>query len=163
MPRRLPIVPDDQLTPVELRKRMRARRTDAPRPRTLSVLRMPKKEMAELRLLYPEDPATVRPSVRAECANGPRPCPFVGCEHHLYLDVNPRTGSIQFNWPHLEPDELAESCALDVADRGGATLEEVGRFLNVTRARIGQIETRALAKLNANKAVVAIAKAELES
>jgi len=39
------------------------------------------------------------------------------------------------------------SCALDVADRGGATLEEVGALINVTRERVRQIEVMALAHL----------------
>ena len=62
----------------------------------------------------------------------PRPCPFVSCSHHLYLDVNPETGAIKLNFPHLEVWEMAETCSLDVADRGGITLEEVGAILNLT-------------------------------
>jgi hypothetical protein len=38
-----------------------------------------------------------------------------------------------------------ESCALDVADRGGATLEEVGRLLNISRQATCEIESAALA------------------
>ena len=55
-------------------------------------------------------------ATRAECAEGPRPCPYVSCKHHLYLDVNPETGSIKLNFPDLEVDEMAETCSLDVAD-----------------------------------------------
>ena len=43
---------------------------------------------------------------------------FISCKHHLYLDVNPETGSIKLNFPHLEPWEMLESCSLDVAERG---------------------------------------------
>jgi hypothetical protein len=89
----------------------------------------------------------MRPRSRAECANGPRPCMFVSCKHHLYLDVNPATGSIKLNFPDKEIWELAETCALDVADRGGITLEEVGAIMNLTRERIRQVETRGLSKL----------------
>ena len=64
-----------------------------------------------------------RPRSRADCANGPRPCMFISCKHHLYLDVNPSTGSIKLNFPDREVWELADTCALDVADRGGITLE----------------------------------------
>jgi hypothetical protein len=87
------------------------------------------------------------PATRAECENGPRPCPHVSCKFHLYLDVNPETGSIKLNFPHLEPWELTESCALDVAERGGITLEEVGTIVNLTRERVRQVEVRATAKL----------------
>ena len=88
-----------------------------------------------------------RPKARGECKGGPRPCPYVSCKHHLYLDVNPETGSIKLNFPDKEVWELAETCALDVADRGGITLEEVGGIMNLTRERIRQVETRGLAKL----------------
>src|SRR5262249_33319259 len=40
-----------------------------------------------------------RPRTRAECKTGPRPCLFVSCKHHLYLDVNPETGSVKLNFP----------------------------------------------------------------
>jgi hypothetical protein len=88
-----------------------------------------------------------RPRSRADCANGPRPCMFISCKHHLYLDVNPGTGSIKLNFPDREVWELEETCALDVADRGGITLEEVGTIMNLTRERIRQVETRGLIKL----------------
>ena len=77
----------------------------------------------------------------------PRPCPFVSCSHHLYLDVNPASGAIKLNFPHLEVWEMKETCALDVADRGGITLEEVGEILNLTRERIRQVEVRGLGKM----------------
>ena len=88
-----------------------------------------------------------RPRSRAECVHGARPCMFVSCKHHLYLDVNPSTGSIKLNFPDKEIWELEETCALDVADRGGITLEEVGGIMNLTRERIRQVETRGLLKL----------------
>src|SRR5437868_3313130 len=53
-----------------------------------------------------------RPKVRSECVNGARPCLFVACKYHLYLDVNPETGSIKMNFPDKEPWELQETCAL---------------------------------------------------
>jgi hypothetical protein len=61
--------------------------------------------------------------------------------------VNPDTGSIKLNFPDLEVWEMAETCALDVADRGGITLEEVGEILNLTRERIRQVEVKGLQKL----------------
>jgi hypothetical protein len=88
-----------------------------------------------------------RPRTRADCLNGPRPCLFVSCKHNLYLDVNPETGSIKLNFPDKEIWELEHTCALDVAEKGGITLEEVGEIMNLTRERIRQVETRGLAKL----------------
>jgi len=89
----------------------------------------------------------MRPRTRADCVNGPRPCLFVSCKHNLYLDVNPETGSIKLNFPDKEIWELEHTCALDVAEKGGITLEEVGAIMNLTRERIRQVETRGLAKL----------------
>jgi hypothetical protein len=88
-----------------------------------------------------------RPRVRKECLSRERPCLFVSCKHHLYLDVNPETGSIKLNFPDREVWELRETCALDVAERGGLTLEEVGEILNLTRERIRQVEAAGLQKL----------------
>jgi hypothetical protein len=100
----------------------------------------------------------LRPRTRADCENGPRPCPWVSCKHHLYLDVNPGTGSIKLNFPDLEPWELQHTCALDRADdgagEGGLTLEEVGDALNVTRERIRQMEEQALARAGGKAALL---------
>lgn len=83
-----------------------------------------------------------RPRLRSECIDGPRPCPWVSCRHHLYLEV--RGKSIYLTWEGKEPWELEETCALDIADSGAHTHEEVARILNVSRARIQQIEGEAL-------------------
>src|SRR5262249_24965883 len=90
-----------------------------------------------------------RPRTRADCMNGPRPCLFVSCKHNLYLDVNPETGSIKLNFPDKEIWELEYTCALDVAEKGGITLEEVGAIMNPPRGAVGQVETRGLTKLRA--------------
>ncbi len=100
----------------------------------------------ELQALMTELDAT-RPKTRADCGEGERPCPYVSCKYNLYVDVNPRTGSVKMNFPDKELWELAETCALDVADRAGITLEEVGVIMNLTRERVRQLEMRGLAKL----------------
>lgn len=89
-----------------------------------------------------------RPRTRADCATGPRPCLFVSCKHHLYLDVNPETGSVKLNFPDKELWELEETCALDVAEEHpeGIPLEAVGDLLNLTRERIRQVEADGLQK-----------------
>lgn len=106
----------------------------------------------------------VLPATRGDCLQGEnaeRPCPFLSCRHHLYLGVNERTGSIKYNFPGLEVWDLPESCALDVADRGGDTLEAVGDLMNLTRERVRQLETSALSKLKALSDLAAINEGEL--
>lgn len=97
-----------------------------------------------------------RPEMRSECLNGPRPCPFVSCKHHLYLDVSPTTGTIKLNFPELEVWELAESCALDVAEQGAQPVERTSSLMNVTRERIRQIESLALGRLSTLRDVRAL-------
>ena len=77
-----------------------------------------------------------------------RPCPYAACKYHLYIDVHPVRGSIKINFPDLEVWEMEETCALDIADRGGITLEEVGQIMNLTRERVRQLETQGLGKLS---------------
>lgn len=72
----------------------------------------------------------VRPRRRAECESGPRPCPWSDCRHHL----DGRRG---------------ESCALDVASWGGASLKEIAELLGVSKQRAHQICVVALVRLRA--------------
>lgn len=138
---------EDSDPPEVSRKVRRRRRRSRPRSRTIAMKRLTREELRIGALMYP--PVDVpRPKMRQDCANsGQRPCPWVACKHHLYLDVNPETGSIKINFPDLEPWELPQTCALDVAERGGITLEEVGEIMNLTRERIRQVEVRGLLKL----------------
>ncbi len=131
------------------REQRRSRRKRDVRARTISVKRMTKRELELGRMLYPDVEDVQKPKTRAECANGERPCPFVSCKHHLFLDVSAKTGAIKLNFPDLEVWEMNETCALDIADRGGTTLEEVGAIMNLTRERIRQVEVKGLAKLQA--------------
>jgi len=134
----------------------------APRPKVLvgySELRWAKRSPA-LRVVKDDG----RPQTRGDCAGGPRPCPWVSCRHHLYLDVDDN-GSVKLNFPHLEPDQLKESCSLDVADRMasmGSWLQavDVGDLVNVNRERVRQIEFKALRKLiNSAGHLVSVASA----
>lgn len=81
-----------------------------------------------------------RPQTRAECENLTGPCPWVSCRYHLYLDVNHLSGAIKLNFPNMEPWEIPETCSLEVAERGGITLEEIGGFVNISRERVRQME-----------------------
>ena len=126
----------------------RRRRANRGRSRSIRLLRVTRQEalLAVERALELEADMD-RPHTRKDCEEAPRPCPHVSCRHHLYLDVNPHTGTIKLNFPELEVWELGVSCALDVADLGGTAIEQVSELLNVTRERIRQIETQALEKL----------------
>ena len=142
----LPVLPDEP-PPADGKPRQRAR--------TMSrkeMARMFRQQAAsggadpELQALMAEMDAS-RPKVRGDCVEGERPCPYVSCKYNLYVDVNPRTGSVKMNFPDKELWELNETCALDVADRAGITLEEVGVIMNLTRERVRQLEMRGLSKL----------------
>ncbi len=125
------------------------------RARTISIKRLSKREIERGRMLYPET-GYDRPTTRADCLHGPlaeRPCPFTLCKYHLALDVNELTGSIKFNFPDLEVWEMPETCALDIADRGGITLEEVGAVLNVCRERVRQLEDKIVRRLRVLQSV----------
>ena len=128
------------------RKTRRRRRRTRPRSKTIAMKRLTREELRVGALMYP--PVDIpRPTSRAECREEMRPCPWVACKHHLYLDIYPENGSIKINFPDLEPWDLKHTCALDVAERGGITLEEVGEIMNLTRERIRQVEVRGLLKL----------------
>jgi DNA-directed RNA polymerase specialized sigma subunit len=70
-----------------------------------------------------------RPRVRGDCEDGPRPCPWVQCRYHL---EHPK-------W----------SCALDVADEGPHTQEQVATLLGVSQERVLFLEHRARQRLHA--------------
>lgn len=110
---------------------------------TVSLRRL--KRERSLPIVNDDDVADLHtPASRRECRDGVRPCPFVSCRFHLYLDVN-SSGSIKLNFPDLEPWELTTSCSLDVAEDGsGRSLEELGKLMNLTRERTRQIERHAL-------------------
>jgi len=144
--------------PVLLRDRKRGYRGRNPavaRPKSINVKSLTRSEMEaeEARLRRFTESKTYarllaqRPRTRADCVGGQRPCAYVSCKHHMYLDVNPETGSIQLNFPDREVDELVHSCVLDIADEGTHTLEQTGERMNRTRERVRQIEVKGLAKL----------------
>lgn len=108
-------------------------------PPVLNIVeRMPRKE-PELKTVALQpllDPPGPKPIVRGDCLSGGfnenRPCQWSSCRYHL-------------------SGEKA-SCALDVADEGEHSLEEVMEYMadDVSRERIRQIEATALRKLKEN-------------
>lgn len=97
---------------------------------------------------YDELYSEPRPRTRADCKDGPRPCPWVGCRHHLYLEV--KGGQIRLNFPDFDPSELQDSCSLDIADRGESTLVDIATMLNVTKQAIKITELKAIRKVRSN-------------
>jgi len=141
------IAPEDDFDSEDRPGGRRKRRSRA-RAKTISIRRLSKAELQRGRVLFPEVDYW-KPKLRSECKDMDRPCPYVSCKYHLYTDVHPIRGSIKLNFPDVEVWEMTETCALDVADRGGITLEEVGEIMNLTRERVRQVETTGLAKLQA--------------
>jgi hypothetical protein len=97
------------------------------------------------------------PDTRGECADGIRPCPLVSCRFHLLLNVT--SDGRMYSQKDFDEDDadsisdairdLEESCALDVADRGGhLPLEEVGHLLGTVSWRsLVDTEREAMAKM----------------
>ena len=121
--------------------------------RTIAARRLSKVDFSD-GIAIDEDLDQFRPRHRGDCLNGERPCPWVSCKYHLYLDINPKTGSIKLNFPDVEPAEMTDTCVLDIADRGPVTLEDVGRIMNLTRERIRQLEAAASVKIRSTRLAV---------
>lgn len=139
--------PEPSMTPPPVKSQSRGK--GKRRSVTLPSKRLSRIEIAAGAELVDVD-TTRRPKTRADCVNGLRPCIWVACHHHLAMDVDPRTGSIKVNFPGaLDGDfsAMAETCALDVADRDGATLEAVADVLALTRERVRQVEEQALERV----------------
>ncbi len=89
------------------------------------------------------------PRNRGECIDGPRPCPYLSCRHHLWLQLGQDQAG---NWQRgrmgsaeLRPATV-QTCALDVAEHG-ATSKDVGRLLGMDETRVRQIAAKAFKKL----------------
>lgn len=104
------------------------------------VERVPGPRSRRLPVITP--PSEGRPLTRGDCVDAPRPCPWVACRHHLLLDIDPGTGAIYTSFGGADFDEIPQTCALDVADQGGLTLQEVAETVGITRERVRQIESR---------------------
>lgn len=89
-----------------------------------------------------------RPRTRSECAQIPRPCPFVSCQWNTYLDLL-EDGTMVINWGRCEPEAMEAwgSCVLDIADDGGISDEIMARVLGLTVKEVGALCEGALRKL----------------
>jgi hypothetical protein len=118
--------------------------TEAPRATSIANKPLVRKERRLHLKLLPW--YGLAPKKRSDCAGVQRPCVFVTCRYNLYLDENPETGSIRLNFPHLDPTQMVDSCAMDIAERGGIPLEDLGVMLNVTLEGASQVVDKALAE-----------------
>lgn len=84
--------------------------------------------------IYPDQ----RPATRGECADMPRPCPFLSCKWHLAHEA---IGA------DVDDDDLAEAianetghtCALDVAEEGPKTERWVAELMGLSHQRVHQL------------------------
>jgi len=94
------------------------------------------------------------PRTRAECRDGPRPCVWIGCRHHLWrrdsVDTvgRPARGR-ELVGVGLVDDPPLTSCALDIAERHPDGLSEIGvaELLGISPRHVRRIVRRARAKL----------------
>lgn len=116
-------------------------RTRRARAERLSQLRLP--VLGERTpLMYADGELATFPATRGECKDGPRPCPWVRCRHHLAGEVK-LNGALKLYHPDRELEQLEDTCSLDVADRGPMNLEGIGVRLNIVRERVRQIAEEA--------------------
>lgn len=114
----------------------------------------------ELRAAYANRPRTVGDCRERGLGEPGNPCPWASCKHSLLIEIgevlDPRVPPpIKDNFPGADIDDLAETCSLRVAGEGrdgpehgdGASLERIGKLLNLTLERTRQLETDGLVKL----------------
>ena len=136
---------------IEVRGQWESGRT---RKVTISVARLSARAIAAGAVVYPVHKHALgegRPRTYDECCAvglGTRvPCPFVSCKHHLYLEVNQRSGSIALHRPDVEVVDMEHTCDRAVTDEGGAQLDRIAVAMGLTRERVRQLEERALRKI----------------
>lgn len=81
---------------------------------------------------------------RGACRRLSGPCPHSVCRFNLTTERRDNRGA---RTAHAGLPVIHETCALDAAEHGGMTLEEIASRLSLTRERVRQIELGALKKL----------------
>lgn len=80
------------------------------------------------------------PPTRAECENGPRPCPWVNCRYHLWL-VEGRDMPGRRYGSKTPPSELRpaspHTCALDIT--GPLSVKEIAERMGCSERRVQQL------------------------
>ena len=81
-----------------------------------------------------------RPAKREDCLNNIRPCPWISCKFHMiWMLSKPELKDLSDDGFVDKIMNLKETCVIDVADRQGSTLEEIGQILGISRERVRQI------------------------
>ena len=89
------------------RSRPRHRRRDRPRSKTIALKRLTRAELRRARSRIRRSMMSIGRARARSAATMPRPCPWVACKHHLYLDINPRH--------RLDQDQLPRPRAVGAA------------------------------------------------
>lgn len=113
--------------------------------------RLPFTKGTHLRLVQ-HDERGVRPITRGDCDDVVRPCPWFECRYHnARVDSDHRSDAPgRMRGVHVPAlNDPQTSCALDIAERGGVTLDEIADVLGITREGARLAEERALAHLRA--------------
>ena len=103
------------------------------------------------------EPRTGVPTSRQACKDGPRPCEYVRCEHHLWMVTGPERQGRRHDGRAPGSIVRAHSpatCTLDVVEAvdGGArvTVEQMATMLGVTDRRVRYMLAEAKAKVGAD-------------
>ena len=83
-------------------------------------------------------------STHGACRQLPGPCPYAICRFNLTAETRDSRGAKP---AHASAPILREACALEAAEQGGMTLEEIAARFALTRERVRQIELSALRKI----------------
>lgn len=119
------------------------------RARTINVAKLSLRERQGAftgDLFYDHDLDLQRPKTRADCIDGPRPCPWIGCRYHKAIDVNPHNGSMKEVFPDLgiladpegpgleQMEQLVGTCALDTCDEMDDGTAGIGGLILLNQA-----------------------------
>jgi hypothetical protein len=121
------------------------------RAKTLNLRKQSRRRQQEARTddMFHVALDALRPRHREDCLTGDnaaRPCPWVGCRHHMALSVDEESGNIKETFPHLEIlsnpegaglrvlEGLVGTCVLDICDKVDGGIGGIGGLLamNVT-------------------------------
>lgn len=119
-----------------------------PKPNTKRKVVKVSQGLVDKHRLDIDDDFIERPKNRAQCPSM-RPCPYVGCRYHLYLDIN-SPGELKMNFHGIGPEDMRWSCALDIAEEqeGIMSLANIGEYMGLTRERVRNILNTAQGKMH---------------